>query len=163
MTKIGCTAAASLLFFVSFTRHAIAYAPLNGVYVSSVSGKSVDLGDFLSSGEGRSMLVLGTYAADFNAIEYAQRLRYYLPNLKECGVSKCGLVLNCRQDAAKALAEAVDLDISDDQGGITLMVDPDGQAGRAFGVGRGWLPENKEISPFLKLFGMLFGLGAWAT
>lgn len=159
MTKLGCTAA--FLFFVSLTRHIVAYAPLKGVYVSAVSGKSVDLGDFLSSGDGRSFLVLGTYAADFNAIEYAQRLRYYLPILQACGVSKCGLVLNCKQDAAKALAEAVDLDISDQ--GVTLMVDPDGQAGRAFGVGRGWLPEDEGISPFLKLFGMLFGLGAWAT
>jgi hypothetical protein len=158
LTKLGCTAA--ILFFVSLTRHAAAYAPLKGVYVSAVSGQSVDLGDFLSDGNGRSLLVLGTYAADFNAIEYAQRLRYYLPKLKECGVSKCGLVLNCRQDAAKALAEAVDLDTSEE--GVTLMVDPDGQAGRAFDVGRGWLPEE-DISPFLKLFGMLWGLGAWAT
>jgi hypothetical protein len=39
----------------------------------------VDLGSFLSSAP-KSMLILGTYAADFNAIEYAQRLRYYLPN-----------------------------------------------------------------------------------
>jgi hypothetical protein len=158
MMQLGCTAA--ILFFASLTRQTVGYTPLKGVYVSSVSGQSVDLGDFLSKGEGRSLLVLGTYAADFNAIEYAQRLRYYLPKLKECGVTKCGLVLNCRQDAAKALAEAVDLDTGDE--GVTLMVDPDGQAGRAFDVGRGWLPDQ-DMSPFLKLFGMLFGLGAWAT
>ena len=57
------------------------------------------------------------------------------------------------------LCNAVELDTTQ----VTLMVDNDGQAGRSFGVGRGWLPDNNEISPFLKLFGMLFGLGAWAT
>ena len=46
---------------------------------------------------------------------------------------------------------------------IDIWVDNSGQAGRAFGVERGWLPDEEEISPFLKLFGMLWGLGAWAT
>ena len=149
----------AVILFVSFAQRAKSFAPLKGVSVSSVSGKSVDLGEFLSSGDGRTLLILGTYAADFNAIEYAQRLRYYLPKLRECGVTKFGMVLNCRQDAAKTLAEAVDLDTNQ----VTLMVDNDGRAGRSFGVGRGWLPDNQDLSPFLKLFGMLWGLGAWAT
>merc|ERR1711966_573549 len=46
---------------------------------------------------------------------------------------------------------------------VTLFVDKLGIAGREFGVGRGWLPENEDVNPFLKLFGMLWGLGAWAT
>ena len=32
-----------------------------------------------------------------------------------------------------------------------------------FGVGRGWRPDDTQLSPFVKLFGMLLGLGAWAT
>ena len=36
------------------------------------------------------MLVLGTYAADFNAIEYAQRLRYYMLDLQKRGITKIG-------------------------------------------------------------------------
>ena len=27
----------------------------------------------------------------------------------------------------------------------------------------GWRPDDEEMSPYLKLFGMLWGLGAWAT
>lgn len=151
---------ALLLFLVSLTQKTLAFAPLKGVYVSSVAGKSVDLGDFLASpGNSKSLLILGTYAADFNAIEYAQRLRYYLPLLKDAGITKFGMVLNCQPEAAMALCEAVELDT--DQ--VNIMVDNNGQAGRAFGVGRGWVPDNEDVSPFLKLFGMLFGLGAWAT
>ena len=138
-----------------------AFAPLKGVIVKSVdSGNDVDLGDFLSSTDSnsRSLLVLGTYAADFNAIEYAQRLRYYTSPLKEkCGISKFGLLLNCRPEAAKLLAECVELDTNL----VQLFVDPTGQAGRVYGVERGWLPENNDVNPFLKLFGMLWGLGAW--
>lgn len=42
---------------------------------------------------------------------------------------------------------------------MTLMVDNLGRAGRAFGVGTGWRPDDKDMSPYVKLFGMLFGLG----
>lgn len=142
------------------------YAPLSGVCARSVkTQKDVDLSSFLeTSGGGKTMLVLGTYAADFNAIEYAQRLRYYLPELKNRGVGKIGLVLNCEEESAKTLANLVDLpcDVSSDDS-VTLMVDPLGKAGLAFGVGRGWMPDDSEMSPYVKLFGMLFGLGAWAT
>lgn len=136
-----------------------AFAPLKGVTVKSVdSGSDVDLGDFLTDSSSRSLLILGTYAADFNAIEYAQRLRYYLPSLKEkCGISKFGMLLNCQPEAAKRLAETVDLDTKQ----VQLFVDPTGQAGKAYGVGRGWLPDSNDVNPFLKLFGMLWGLGAW--
>lgn len=131
---------------------------LNGVEVKPVSRpglesstEKVDLGSFLMDSKQRSMLILGTYAADFNAIEYAQRLRYYLPKLKERGVVRFGLVLNCQEEAAKKLADAVDLDLNDEQ--LTLFVDPSGEAGRKFNVGRGWLPDDEQTSPYLKLFG----------
>jgi hypothetical protein len=71
-----------------------------------------------------------------------------------------GLVLNCESESAKKLADLVDLpcDVSNDNG-VELMVDPMGSAGKAFGVGTGWRPDDKDISPYVKLFGMLFGLG----
>lgn len=113
------------------------------------------------------MIVFGTYAADFNAIEYVQRLRYYLPQLQNLGISKIGLILNCEADAARALVDMLDLDTDATTDGIStsvqLFVDPLGEAGRAFGVGRGWRPDDNDLSPYLKLFGMLWGLGAWAT
>ena len=63
---------------------ASAIKSLSGVSVTSVrTNESVELSNFLQSGDDKSMLILGTYAADFNAIEYVQRLRYYLP---VCGV-----------------------------------------------------------------------------
>ncbi|KAL7551717.1 hypothetical protein ACHAWF_014899 [Thalassiosira exigua] len=161
----------SLLFCASailFLPLSWAYAPLAGVTALSVkTSQGVDLSDFVdtpSSKGKKTMLVLGTYAADFNAIEYAQRLRYYMPELQKRGISKIGLVLNCEPDAAKKLVDLVDLPCDVEEGyGVTLMVDPQGSAGRAFGVGKGWRPDDSDMSPYLKLFGMLFGLGAWAT
>jgi len=151
---------------------------LNGIRVASVprrreggGGKSdgavsVDVGQWLKGGGGaRKMVVFGTYAADFNAIEYGQRLRYYWPKLREKeeekgrrGVGKCAFLLNCRPEAALELADLVDLPAD-----VELWVDNTGAAGRRFGVGLGWIPDNPDVNPFLKLFGMLWGLGAWAT
>jgi len=142
---------------------------LSGASVISVrTNESVELSNFLQSGDDKSMLILGTYAADFNAIEYVQRLRYYLPQLKEKGIEKIGLVLNCEVDAAKSLVELLDLETdataSDgESAAVELFVDPLGEAGRKFGVGTGWRPDDDEMSPYVKLFGMLWGLGAWAT
>lgn len=135
---------------------------VKGIQIQPVTGgPKIALEDYVKNENGsKSMFIFGTYAADFNAIEYAQRLRYYLPILKdECGVTKFGLLLNCEPDAALALAESVDLDVSQ----VDLFVDNTGSAGKQWGVGRGWLPDNEEVNPFLKLFGMLWGLGAWAT
>lgn len=124
----------------------------------SPSSSNVDIGAWLDTKD-RSLLVFGTYAADFNAIEYAQRLKYYWPRLRdEKQFTKCALLLNCQESAAIKLKELTHL--PDD---IELWLDNTGKAGRVFGVGRGWLPENTDVNPFLKLFGMLFGLGAWAT
>jgi hypothetical protein len=143
---------------------------IKGIEIQPIQGGSkILLEDYLktssnsTSNEGdnnKSLFIFGTYAADFNAIEYAQRLRYYLPILEnECGVKKFGFLLNCEPDAALALADLVDLDTSK----VDLFVDNIGVAGKQWGVGRGWLPENNDVNPFLKLFGMLWGLGAYAT
>ena len=75
---------------ISTTQLSHAYAPLAGITARSVkTSEDVDLSTYLTSSK-KTMLVLGTYAADFNAIEYAQRLRYYLPDLQKRGVSKIG-------------------------------------------------------------------------
>ena len=175
-----------------------AYMPLKGVVVQQVlpnwqdtaaSPPMVDIGQWLSTNNNknnnseqqqscrRSMIIFGTHAADFNAIEYGQRLRYYWPLLqKDCGVGRCSFVINGPPNAALELARQVGLlqddnllvmvDSTTSSGSpppLELWSDPTGAAGRAFGVERGWLPDNTDVNPFLKLFGMLWGLGAWAT
>ena len=57
------------------------------------------------------------------------------------------------------MADLVDLDTSK----VDIFVDNTGEVGKKWGVGRGWLADDDSINPFLKLFGMLWGLGAWAT
>lgn len=68
--------------------------------------------------------------------------------------------MNCESESAKKLVDLVDLPCDVSKGyGVELMVDPLGSAGKAFGVGKGWRPDDADLSPFVKLFGMLFGLG----
>jgi len=142
---------------------------LTGTSIKSVrTGEPVELSAFLKSSDDKAMLVFATYAVDFNAIEYVQRLRYYLPSLQEKGISKIGLVVNAEPEQARTLVDLCDLptDATSPLGQdvvVELFADPEGSAGKQFGVGRGWLPNNEEIKPSVKLFGMLLGLGAWAT
>lgn len=154
---------AVVLLFLSLWSAANGFQPasLQGVQVRSArdpDSTMIDIGSWLSHGD-KSLIVFGTYAADFNAIEYGQRLRYYWPQLKDQGkLDQCALLLNSQPAAARALCDAIDLPKD-----ISVWVDNQGSVGRLFGVSQGWLPERKDVSPFLKLFGMLWGLGAWAT
>lgn len=152
---------ASFLVLSLCLLRARAFSSVNGITINPLQGgDSVELVDYLKNPSGRSLFIFGTYAADFNAVEYAQRLRYYIPRLKEdCGIDKFGVVLNCKPEAAKELANLVDLDTAE----VDIFVDNKGLAGKKFGVNKGWLEDNEDVNPFIKLFGMLWGLGAWAT
>jgi hypothetical protein len=110
----------------------------------------------------RTLLIFGTYAADFNMIEYGQRLRYYYPILQQSpyNITRFGMIVNCQNSQVVQKFQQY-IDLPDHT--IECFYDPKGMAGKAFGVSRGWLPDNTEIHPYLKLFGMLFGLGAYAT
>ena len=122
-------------------------------------GISIDLGEALAQQRQQTcLLVLGTYAADFNAIEYCQRLRHYLPSLKDKGVNKFSLILNASPSACISLAKQLDIPTE-----VEIYSDSTGSVGKEYGVSLGWRPDDSEMSPYLKLFGMLLGLGAWAT
>ena len=159
-----------LLFSLASTIGAFSVQDLKGVQVKSLSDndRMIDIGDWLSSksssskDRSRKLVIFGTYAADFNAIEYGQRLRYYWPQLQAKGIDQCAFLLSCQPTAARKLLQQVDLPTSKEDG-IEVWTDNVGQAARVFGVQRGWLPDNDNVNPFLKLFGMLWGLGAWAT
>ena len=158
---IFLTTAATLALAPSLT-------PLRGIAPPLVStSEPLDLGEALEA-PGTTLLVLGTYPADFNMIEYTQRLTHYLPALKEKGVSRVLCTVNGKPSSCSLLAELVGLPPE-----VELIADEAGDAGRAFGVSRGWLPDTDEfevnedfkvpISPYAKLFGMLLGLGAGNT
>ena len=140
-----------------------ALQPLNGIGVKPLGGAaSIDVGGLLDR---KAAVIFGTYAADFNAIEYGQRLRHYAPKLKERGVESLHLILNADEAASEKFVELLGL-----EGVCEVYCDPTGAAGRAFGCGRGWLPDEDSlfdgqipINAYGKLFGMLLGLGAWAT
>lgn len=136
-----------------------AFAPLAGVTVNRVpSGEPLDLGKAMADSSTPELCVLGTYAADFNAIEYAQKLKHYWPALQQKGLARCLLVLNASPKACEALATALSLPPE-----IEVCSDPTGAAGRAYGVGTGWRPDDDSMSPYIKLLGMLVGLGAGGT
>ena len=61
-------------------------------------GASVHLGDALSATTEKTLLVLGTHTADFNAIEYPQKIRFHKPRLRAAGVPvERGVVARARR------------------------------------------------------------------
>ena len=104
------------------------------------------------------LTVLGTYAADFNAIEYAQRLIHYWPELKSSGIKTGTFVLNADIEASLAFESLLPSFPKE----ITILSDPSGSIGKEFKCNRGWLPDSK-ISPYFKLFIMFFGVGGKET
>ena len=85
-------------------------ASLKGVSLPrAAGGEEVDLGAALESSTGKTMLVLGTFAADFNMIEYAQRVRFFMPQLREKGVDRYLMVVNAEAPACQTLARLLDL------------------------------------------------------
>ena len=89
-------------------------------------GASVHLGDALAATTDRTLLCFGTHAADFNAIEYLQKVRFYLPRLRDAGVSRVACVLNADAAQCRTLAELLDVPEED----VELFADPTGEAGR---------------------------------
>lgn len=135
-------------------------ASLSGLSLPRVGdGELVDVGAALASATGKTMLVLGTYAADFNMIEIAQRVRCFWPQLQEKGVTRCMMVINGNPPACSMLAKLLDLPEE-----IEILSDPEGEAGRRFGVSRGWRPDDAGLSPLLKLTVVGLGWGPpWMT
>lgn len=102
--------------------------------------------------------------------------RYYHEKLRKKGVSRIGFVVNGSPPAvsefAKILSIPSEVELFSDEIGMNYIVlipftnsATEGAAGRVFGVNKGWLSDEKyaNISPYLKLFGMLWGLGASQT
>ena len=55
---------------------------------------SIDVGAILQTTQSKTLVVLGTHAADFNACEYMQKVRFYLPRLAGAGVDRYLFVVN---------------------------------------------------------------------
>ena len=154
-----------LLCSLLFTLCSCLYVPgsLRGLSAIPLNKKegatdNVDIDDLINSKKGSSLVVFGTYAADFNMIEYAQRLTHYLPRLKEKDISNFMMIVNGSPAAAEKLSKLLEIPPE-----VEILCDPTGEIGKTFGVSTGWRPDDEEMSPYVKLFGMLWGLGAWAT
>lgn len=131
----------------------------------------MDLGAELGgiAGDGKTMAVFGTHAGDFNTIEYMQKIRASLPELKSRGgIDRVLFVVNGEPKQCKLLASLLDFprgtDDGDDGIEIELLSDPRGEAGRKFGVSRGFRPDDESLSPFAKQFCSGIGIGPpWMT
>merc|ERR1740139_704121 len=105
------------------------------------------------------MIVLGTHAGDFNTIEYMQKIRASWKSLREKGIDRCLMVVNGERKQCEMLVKMLDLPPD-----VEVLADPSGEAGRKFGVSRGFRSEDEKMPPFVKLFFLGIGIGPpWMT
>mmetsp|Transcript_5240 Transcript_5240/g.15236 ORF Transcript_5240/g.15236 Transcript_5240/m.15236 type:complete len:209 (+) Transcript_5240:147-773(+) len=117
------------------------------------TNEHLDIGAELGSvtGDGKTMVVFGTHAGDFNTIEYMQKIRASLPELhSKGGIDRILVVVNGEMDQCKLLTSLVDLPTSTDALAIEVLSDPTGEAGRKFGVSRGFRPDDDSLPPFFE-------------
>jgi len=119
----------------------------------------VDLSAEIESDK-RTMVVFGTHAGDFNTIEYLQKIRFSFQDLQsKGGIGKILVVINGAPDQIQLLTSLLDPPES-----IQFLSDPTGEAGRSFGVDRGFRPDDESLSPFAKQFFTGIGIGPpWMT
>ena len=92
-------------------------------------------------------------------------MRHYLPGLKEKGVDRVLCVINGKPSSCTLLADLIGLPMRLSCCRMRLARPV------AFGVGRGWLPDQDKVEIFgtdaglavCQAFGMLLGLGAGNT
>lgn len=118
----------------------------------------------------RTMIVFGTHAGDFNTIEYMQKIRACLPELQsKGGIDRIFIIVNGEPKQCKLLASILDFPTTStttegDDVAIEILSDPTGEAGRKFGVSRGFRPDDPSLSPFVKQFCSGIGIGPpWMT
>ena len=124
-------------------------------------GEQIALGSALAqtAASEKTLIIFGCHAGDFNTVEYVQRCRAFWPQLTSKGVTRCLIVVNGQASSCEKLAELLD-----PPDGVELLSDPAGEAGRVFGVSRGWRPDDARVPPALKLFVVGIGLGPpWGT
>mmetsp|Transcript_9077 Transcript_9077/g.19624 ORF Transcript_9077/g.19624 Transcript_9077/m.19624 type:complete len:342 (-) Transcript_9077:103-1128(-) len=142
--------------------------------IDGMESDCLDIGAELSdgsSGDGRTMVVFGTHAGDFNTIEYMQKIRASLPELQsKGGIDRIFVVVNGEPNQCKLIARLLDFlpatknDSLEVEVEIQLLSDPTGEAGRKFGVSRGFRPDDNSLSPFVKQFCSGIGIGPpWMT
>jgi hypothetical protein len=121
----------------------------------------VDLGEAIGGDNGsRTMVVFATHAGDFNTIEYLQKIRFALHDLQAKGsIGRFLVVVNGGPDQIRKLAGLLDAPRE-----LEWLSDPTGEAGRAFGVDRGFRPDDDSLPPLAKQFATGIGIGPpWGT
>jgi len=145
---------------------------ISSVKVSTLSGDDVSLGSLLLPDDGSkktSILVCLSHFGDFNAWEVAQQ---YIASFSTGDLdSECNVVLVGIGSVASANKFADDLDLAKESR-IQLVADETGAVTEVCGCYKGWLAIDKEhakkwpaadVNPYIKLFGMIFGIGSPGT
>ena len=152
----------------------VSISAITDLSVFNRDGSSVALGSLLgntSDKDTTAILACLSHFGDFNAWEVTQQ---YISAVKasSIGRDRCKIVLVGIGSADSSAKFADDLDIGKYKDMVTLVADPTGVVTDTLNCYRGWLAVDKthaarwpatDVNPYVKLFGMIFGLGSPGT
>ena len=104
----------------------------------------------------KSLLVYLTHLGDLSSWELAQKLNYYMPNIKNAGINLVAVAPGASIENAEEFSLKTGLSTDD------LYLDFDAVSYNALKFNKGFMP-NANISPYLKLLPMLVGIQSEGT
>lgn len=120
------------------------------------TGEPTTLGSQWSGEPGtRVVVALFTHWADLSSVEFAQKLLAVLPELQAAGVGVLAVGLG-EVGKAKRFSELSGFPLD------LLYAEPSSALYTGLGFNRGFLPDT-QVSPYVKLLGMLAGVGSPGT
>ena len=148
---------------------AVEISNIADIPVTDLDGTSLSLGQLLpEDSEDTIVLSCLSHYGDFNAWELTQQ---YVTAI-ESGKLDARVVLVGVGSVDSARQFASDLDLGAVEGSLQLVTDETGAVSEALGCYKGWLAIDKahaeqwpatDVNPYIKLFGMIFGLGSPGT
>ena len=104
----------------------------------------------------KSLLVYLTHLGDLSSWELAQKLNYYMPNIKNAGINLVAVAPGATIENAEEFSLKTGLSMDD------LYLDFNAVSYNALMFSKGFMP-NANISPYLKLLPMLVGIQSEGT
>jgi hypothetical protein len=113
--------------------------------------------NIISREEKGSVVLFLTHLGDLASFELAQQAVYYLPQIRSKKIGFLAITPGAKQESAEKFCSLTNFPIEN------LYIDKSAKLYDELQFSKGFLPQNSNISPYLKLLPMLMGIGSPGT
>lgn len=125
--------------------------------LSAATKSDVKLSRVLGGAKNGYVLLFLTHLGDLASFELAQQAIYYLPQIQSSEVKLAAICPGASLASADEFCRLTNFPAE------SLFIDSTAHLYEELMFSKGFLPENKQVSPYLKLLPMLMGIGSPGT